>query len=283
MNKTIKNYPDSFNIIVCKVNNKQDYLYGQYLGTGNPNSKILILGKECAINKETNKWQYEHEVLNNFINWKHNVDNNISIQNADKDELWKTSKHVPVNPLYPYRGQFFKRDRNNNYGTSATWYNYQKLLNKILQDLNIPVPEDKQNKIFFHEYCFLSELNAVTAKYSKDVDSIDREKSIKIRKFLFREDFYQQFPIVIVAAGHYPREFDIDLQKIFSVNWDGDTNNNNNNDKLGRNWYNIHHEITGETPKLLIHTNQLSIVATELLNKIAEESVRFIKEHKIIL
>ena len=283
MNKVAKNYTDSFNEIVSKVNDKQNSLYGQYLGTGNPNSKILILGKECAINKNTHQCQYEHEILNNFINWKHNVDNNISIQNADKDELWKTSKHVPVNPLYPYRGQFFKRDRNNNYGTSATWYNYQKLLNKILQDLNIPVPEDKQNKIFFHEYCFLSELNSETAKYSKDVESIGRETSIGIRKLLFTEVFYQHFPIVIVATGHYPREYDIDLQKMFSVNWNGDTNNNKKNDKLRRNWYNIHHEITGGTPKLLIHTNQLSVVTTELLIKIAEECVHFIKEHKLFL
>ena len=51
MNKVAKNYPDSFNEIVSKVNDKQNSLYGQYLGTGNPNSKILILGKECAINK----------------------------------------------------------------------------------------------------------------------------------------------------------------------------------------------------------------------------------------
>ncbi len=277
------NYPDSFIELVHKTNDNNSLLYGQYIGTGNPNARILILGKECAIDKNDKPQQYENEIVANAKNWKKNIDNNVSIENADKDELWKKDINSQINPLYPYRGQYFKRNRNNNLGTNPTWYNYQKMLINILKNLNITVSIDKANKVFLHEYCFLSELNSETAKYSKDVDSIKRTKSINSRKVLFGENFFQQFPIVIVAAGHYPHEHDINLEKLFGVKWNGITINNNYNPSLNKNWYNIHRETAGRNPKLLIHTNQLSVVTTELLNQLAIECSNFIKESSISL
>lgn len=277
------NYPDSFIELVHKTNDNNSLLYGQYIGTGNHNARILILGKECAIDKNNKPQQYENEIVANAKNWNKNIDNNVSIENADKDELWKKDINSQINPLYPYRGQYFKRNKNNNLGTNPTWYNYQKILINILTDLNITVPIDKANKVFLHEYCFLSELNSETDRYSKYVDSNKRKKSIDSRKVLFGENFFQQFPIVIVAAGHYPHEHDINLEKIFGVKWNGITINNKYNSCLNRNWYNIHRETAGRNPKLLIHTNQLSVVTTELLNQLAIECSDFIKESSISL
>lgn len=277
------NYPDSFIELVHKTNDNNSLLYGQYIGTGNPNARILILGKECAIDKNNKPQQYENEIVANAKNWNKNIDNNVSIENADKDELWKKDINSQINPLYPYRGQYFKRNKNNNLGTNPTWYNYQKILINILTDLNITVPIDKANKVFLHEYCFLSELNSETDRYSKYVDSNKRKKSIDSRKVLFGENFFQQFPIVIVAAGHYPHEHDINLEKLFGVKWNGITINNKYNSCLNRNWYNIHRETAGRNPKLLIHTNQLSVVTTELLNQLAIECSDFIKESSISL
>lgn len=277
------NYPDSFIELVHKTNDNNSLLYGQYIGTGNPNARILILGKECAIDKNNKPQQYENEIVANTKNWNKNIDNNVSIENADKDELWKKDINSQINPLYSYRGQYFKRNKNNNLGTNPTWYNYQKILINILTDLNITVPIDKANKVFLHEYCFLSELNSETDRYSKYVDSNKRKKSIDSRKVLFGDNFFQQFPIVIVAAGHYPHEHDINLEKIFGVKWNGITINNKYNSCLNRNWYNIHRETAGRNPKLLIHTNQLSVVTTELLNQLAIECSDFIKESSISL
>lgn len=277
------NYPDSFIELVHKTNDNNSLLYGQYIGTGNPNARILILGKECAIDKNNKPQQYENEIVANAKNWNKNIDNNVSIDNADKDELWKNDINSQINPLYPYRGQYFKKNKNNNLGTNPTWYNYQKILINILTDLNITVPIDKANKVFLHEYCFLSELNSETDRYSKYVDSNKRKKSIDSRKVLFGENFFQQFPIVIVAAGHYPHEHDINLEKLFGVIWNGITINNKYNSCLNRNWYNIHRETAGRNPKLLIHTNQLSVVTTELLNQLAIECSDFIKESSISL
>lgn len=44
-----------------------------YLGTGNPNSNILIIGKESAIDSVLNKEQYEREIVNNAIDWRRNL------------------------------------------------------------------------------------------------------------------------------------------------------------------------------------------------------------------
>ena len=45
-----QSYPRMFQDLL-----KQDYRIDNYIGQGNPNSKILIIGKECAIKKECNK------------------------------------------------------------------------------------------------------------------------------------------------------------------------------------------------------------------------------------
>lgn len=280
MNTTF-NYPSSFANLIKKTNDKENLLFEQYIGTGNPNAKILIIGKECAIDQNQRPIQYENEILKNASNWENNIDNHISLLDADKYELWKKDINANINPLYPYRGQYFKKDRNNNLGTTPTWYNYQKILISILQKLDITIAENQIGKIILHEYFFLSELNSDTGKYSKLVDSDKRIKSIETRKLLFREEFFQQFPIIIVAAGHYPRELGIDLGTIFDVKWDGITINNQYDKSLNRNWYNIHREVGG-SPKLLIHTNQLSVVTNELLNQLASQCVNFIKQYKII-
>jgi hypothetical protein len=53
-----------------------------FLGLGNPNAKILILGKEAAIDKEKNPRHYEVEVKNNVKDWEKN-----SVNNKQLDEV----------------------------------------------------------------------------------------------------------------------------------------------------------------------------------------------------
>ena len=42
----------------------------QYIRQGNPYSRILILGKESAIDKNKNQNQYRREIENNYNDWK---------------------------------------------------------------------------------------------------------------------------------------------------------------------------------------------------------------------
>lgn len=102
-----------------------------YIGTGNPQAKILIIGKEAAINKLDNKGklQYTREFENNISDWERDKEKNPS-QIAN----WDLTNY---SPLYPYKGQQFKVDQNENGGTSRTWYNYQNFAIRSIPILQI--------------------------------------------------------------------------------------------------------------------------------------------------
>lgn len=279
------NYSKDFIELVEKVNDSESEVYGQYIGVGNPNARILVIGKESAINTKTEEGelQYEIEHLRNANDWLYNITENVALLDADKDEKWKQDGNAFINPMYPYRGQRFaiyRKKKNGTEigcgGTSPTWYNYQKFINRMES-----IKDERKSTICFHEYCFSTELSSESAEYSKEADPKKRKESIKRNRELLKLPFYQQFPIVIVAAGHYPKEFGIDLEELFGVKWDGKTIDRKENEKLKRNWYNVHH---GKQPKLLIHTNQLSMnITDELLCLIAEECDTFVKNNNIKL
>ena len=67
---------------------------------------------------------------------------------------------------------------------------------------------------------------------------------------MFNEDFFQDFPIIILAVGHYPKTYGLDIQKLFGVKWTGDTR------LIGKKWANIHYD--KQMQKIVVHTNQLS-------------------------
>ena len=110
----------------------------RYIGTGNPDADILIIGKETSVHD--NEDQYNRETLNNYSDWQELVKN---YQSIDKTILNSHS----YSPFYPYKGQLFKIDNGNNRGTSRTWYNYQKLINLICK-------KNENKDIDFHEHIY---------------------------------------------------------------------------------------------------------------------------------
>lgn len=243
-----------------------------YIGMGNPNAKILIIGKETA--SKLGSEQHHREIELNSKQWKYNIDN--SVQPVDVQN-WLPELPGTYNPLYPYKGQLFKWMKRVNGkirgegGTSLTWSKYQKLLNLILL-------QEPKELIDFHEYCFITELSDKSALKSRDNDRKVVEESINERLELLRVPFYQNFPIVIVACGHYVRDYDLKLESLFNVSY-------KNIKEFGiRNWMNIHYRKDGFSPKLLIHTNQLSEgIKDELLHELARECREFISSNNIAL
>ena len=278
------NYSEEFKEL---VENKDNI---NFIGTGNPNADILIIGKEVAItmpedydktsckkNKDaTGEDQYEAEIIKNRSNWEANIHQTdaISIKAWNK---CATFKWLNSNPLYPYFGQLPKKNKDHNNGTSPTWINYQKMIGTITS-------KEKSGVIDFHEYCFLSEFSAIAAPNgtyinNNDKKKLDRSNSIEERKELWKSKFMKGFPIVIVAAGHYPQQHNINLEELFDVSWINIKDYNIDlsniisttkeqpeyvcNDRTiviqeatAKNFINVHYnDITG---RILIHTNQLS-------------------------
>ncbi len=235
-----------------------------YLGTGNPNSNILIIGKESAIDSVLNKEQYEREIVNNAIDWRRNLAEDT------KQELVNSwfGSNPSYNPLYPYKGQLNKienKKTGRNGGTSTTFYNYQKLIDKLFNE------NQKSLNINFHEKCFITELNSATAEYSHLVNVEERNNSIEKRQDLLTHSFYQSFPIVIIAVGHYVRDFNIDIQNLFKVKF---------NAEIGTipvsktNYINLHYDDLANPSRIVIHTNQLSINITDILLDQLEDKIK---------
>ncbi len=222
-----------------------------FIGEGNPNAKILIIGKEIGV---CNHLSFD-DIVNHSLN---DVKRNI--------KSWSSSIGYPLNSI---KSHVFVHGRN------PTWTNYQKLISHIIgRDLG-------QNNYDFLDYCFMTEMNDVHIPYSgygKMLDNISQKKleALRLESFanrakLFTMAFFQNFPVVIMACGHYPTKFAFDIESIFNVTWNSETK------ILSRgNFYNEHH---GQN-KILIHTRQMSSgISNRLIMEIGNLCHQMIIQH----
>jgi len=219
-----------------------------YLGTGNPNSKILVVGKEVATDIEEGKnksleTQNLIDFKNNCRDWQNNVQ---EIINQDDIPNWKGNKN---NPLYAFKGVKINRE-------GHTWRKYQKLNNFIF--------DKKDNKnINFQEDFFITEMSVLPAKTTGKAQKKNSFKTeLQERKeTFFNSAFIQDFSIVILACGNYINGPEI--TRIFDVEFIEEKGTE-------RQKYWLHWNF--DNTKLVIHTRQLSAnVSNELLLGIANE------------
>ncbi len=222
----------------------------KYIGTGNPNADILIIGKESSVEDE-NSEQFKFELKRNFKDWQRK-------RNYNQDDVLDFYTWNDYDPIYPYKGQKYNVDNGSNNGTSRTWYTYQKLINYIFD-----TPNNKDTD--FHKNVFITEVNSIPSRKTKDADI----SSIEFRKdLILKSDFFQSFPIVIISGVEY---FKIttnnnEIEEIFKVKY--------SEKKLAEGKqsqpYWIHSNEANQPSKLLINTYQLSIgIADDLLQEIA--------------
>ena len=217
-----------------------------FIGYGNPNAKILIIGKEEALDMgiEDDKRIYEIAVKSNCELWEKNDASSIT---PDSIPVWKDSKDSKdFNPLYPWKGDELPK---------GTWTNYQKLINRLY-------PEADAGKMTtFHQYAFITEFNDLPSKKSKRKDPEVQQRITHRCKNVLNHPFYKSFPIVIAACGHYVKDYNINLEDIF--------NQKHIEFKPVKKsaWLNIHKKDN----RILIHTRQLSnAFSRELIKCIAD-------------
>lgn len=183
-----------------------------YVGLGNPNAEILIVGKECAFDENSDSYKCEYS--QNYNLWK-DRDWSIKVEDVknwvDNPILdWKI-----FDPLAPYSGQRFAVERRNKNGevisgkggTSATWYKYQKLINFIRECGKLDSPVNTTH-IDFYKDCFITELNELCRLNNQGL-SADERRSTKenIRNrfdlMIATSSFWSHFKTVILACGPY--------------------------------------------------------------------------------
>lgn len=250
----------------------------EYIGVGNPDAKILIIANEPGIADEE---QSNKEVACNRKMW----------QAVDKGDF-PAKDNAEYNPRFPFRGQLYtvysKKNGRGEGGTSRTWYNYQKLI-----DCLRGVERGKRIPLDFHDFCFSTDFSSVCAKKSGEIDRNPklckkREESIACRagsgNNFFSENFFQHFPIVIVASGHYIKQFKhiFNPKDLFGFE---DYRLHDVEDDKGKKigWINIH-ECGGESPKLLLHTKHFSSsISDKYIAEIAKEIITFVRKYNITL
>lgn len=250
-------YNTNFQEIV-KLANREDL----YIGMGNPNANILIVGKEIALEKGSQDPVILKTVLKNAQDWMVNINNpDLQIENCEVD-----NKIEKFNPLCPYKGMKKKQQK-----AGHTWRKYQLIYENLTNSIS--------DEYTFHQGAFITEMNQIPSKYSAQQNKKLRADSIKKRVDLFiTSDFIQSIPIVIIACGHYPKEHGFDLCKIFNVDYKATIHANEDT----RQWYNVHFNKVGDNPKILIHTRQLSSsVSGKLIEMIANEIVEFCRKNTI--
>lgn len=257
----------------------------EYVGCGNPNASILIIASEPAI--ATDEERYKWEMTENNKKWLTEGVAETIVHDGVIDDISKFS------PRFPYKGQKYsvrsevKKDEVTHIrsvaGTSRTWYNYQKLL-----DLVRGVNRSKAELLDFHDWCFTSELNTCCAKKSSEVDEEGRRSSIakragKSNRF-FSSDFFQGFPIVIVASRNYVHRYrDVfSVGELFGFPADSKRVMSVPTRKGGRNRHLDIYTRQGDSPKLLVCcTHFANRMSEEYMKAIASMIRDFCAENKI--
>ncbi|GHU67810.1 hypothetical protein FACS189413_03310 [Bacteroidia bacterium] len=231
-----------------------------FLGEGNPNAQILLIGKEVGGNKpnslEEIKQLSDRDVERNLKDWQDGYN------------------------LEKIKADIFKNSKN------PTWNNYQKLVSKILNS--------NLDKYDFLNHCFMTELSQIHLPNSnylkekgweKEGNNI-RQKNITERESLFSMTFFRSFPIIIMACGHYPRDFGFDIQYVFDVECKEKVLVRT--ERVKNRWYNIHIQNNGNS-RILIHTRQFSTQRESsetlypLINTIAEKCRSFITKNLTVI
>lgn len=204
-----------------------------YVGIGNPNARILFIGKEPALPEG------DVEYENNAKEWQEHINN----ETCHKLEYLVDEKHV----------------LRKSWGCN-TWSKYQKLKDHVFNSV------ERKNYVDFLRDVFTTEMNDTTNLRTLTAD----KSSLNAKKELFRDSkFIQRFPVIVLACSNYIHNNDEirEIDDIFGVTYDGDNKGKYCYNK--NNWFFTHHSLSYD--KLVIHTRQLSAdVVDEMLRDMAK-------------
>ena len=213
----------------------------QYIGLGNPNAKILFVGKEAGLEIGTKL------IDGSAKSWKEH--NDYSIRYFPVEEKLKNDNH--------------------------TWQKYQKLYELIINE------SSKENyEITFVENIFTTELSNLPAPKSDEAKKqFDFKENLKKRKETFwQSDFIKGFKIILITASdnNYIETYNGEVCELFEVNFHKELTC----EKGGKLWVHYSDDIDSpklviHTRQL---TNGAS---TDLLYKISEIIKDFAEEHSI--
>lgn len=174
-------YRKSFNEY---LNNVEKYDSTKYIGTGNPNARVLIISKELDACDSDD--QLYRELKNNHSNWAKNAKSNLGYEDVADYNAEESIKSY--NPLYPYNGKILKSER-----SGHAWRKYQMLCDLA----GNKTAKRADDKFDFHNSFFLTEMCSAHAR--KDVPTDKR--CIHSRKEMMLDlEFFGEFKVIILSG-----------------------------------------------------------------------------------
>lgn len=175
-----------------------------FIGYGNPDAKILIIGKECAT-KEVDDMKMFYDP--NFEQWKESFESHgFDFKDNDGLSTYNFDNHY-FHPIFPYYRQHHTMSPNDARKTSPTWYYYQRLIDMIRVGNANEKIKDKERWIDFFNDCFITELNDICRPNDYGLTKDERKETKKhIRErfnWMRKTNFFNQFQVVILACGPY--------------------------------------------------------------------------------
>lgn len=171
-----------------------------FIGYGNPDANILIVGKECAFSENSDVWNKFYKP--NFIQWKESFEGH-GFSYTSGNEPYDFG-HGNFHPIFPFFEQRNKRGKNKG-DTSATYYYYQRLIDMVRA--GSATQYEKFPNIDFFKDCFITELNDICRPNDNGlskVQHVEIENHIRERfDWMRRTNFFNQFKVVILACGPY--------------------------------------------------------------------------------
>lgn len=231
-------YNDDFKTLLFNCRHVYGFGDNFIIGSGNPSSRILFVGKEPTGDacKSNTLLHYENNLRDGIIDvWRR-----VRIQEIhDQGKI----------PTYWNCAQ-------------TLWSRYQKLYDYIF-----PEKIGNRKEVFdFEEFVFCSELNGTPSKKTHDANT----SKIHERKRFFRDPFFNRFAVIVLACGEYisnqstnPEEREID--NIFKVSFES---------QKGRGRYLYWAHYNSNRTRLVIHTRNLS---NGIPNSMLEDMGRLIR------
>lgn len=173
-----------------------------YIGFGNPNSDILVIGKEKAFPPDNLELLIK-ESINNYRQWKTIIQNDLFKMN----QLDVKSK-IGFSPLLPKSFHTGKTKRNH------TWSITASIISQVYPEKELQVNEIQDITKSFFQQCFLTELNYKPAKYHEG-SGLSNE-----RKYFLKSNFFKSFPSVIFSAKSYLKGDDKIIKELFNAKFD---------------------------------------------------------------
>lgn len=198
-----------------------------FIGYGNPDADILIVGKECAIEDDRKEGEVNRAATpNSSEDWKKFIEPNFNhwlssfkghgfrYTPGGEPYDFDSGNFHPINPFFKLENK--RQTKEIKIGRpSSTYYNYQRLIDLIrVGDAKL---YEKSPFVDFFNDCFITELNDICRPNNKNLRKKDHDEIRKhIQKrfdWMRKTNFFNQFKVVILACGPYANDIDEVLQK----------------------------------------------------------------------